>query len=211
MMYRLCFAAMTFVLSACVSVLPEPTVADALYRIPVPDPVHVLDTDVLVHEPDAPRVFAGGEIASEASDGGFRLVPGAEWADRPTRLLQGVLIDAFDPTGRGSAFSAPGLSTARLELSWRVVDLHLTEAGAVCRMVVSLHAVDERQMVARETVSASRQAPGGGGENRIAALQSAATDCVDQTAAFIVRAQTGARERPGDQATAVWSFSGTGR
>jgi len=209
MIHRLCFIAMTAILSACVSVLPEQAAPDALYRIPPPAERIALSADVAIHEPDAPRIFAGRAIASEAPDGGLKLVPNIEWADRATRLLQVALIDAFDPAGAGKAVAAGGLSLPTQELDWRLVDFHMDGDGAVCRVLASFYDADARAIIARETITATAAMSGSGQAARVAAMRAAATDCIARTAAFVAKAQQEAESR--DQAAAVWPLSGTGR
>ncbi|MEM0986187.1 MAG: ABC-type transport auxiliary lipoprotein family protein [Pseudomonadota bacterium] len=178
--------------TACVSVLPEPETPEALYRIDVPVGAPRLATDVLIREPEAPRIFAGQAIASEGPDGGLKLVSGIEWADRSTQLLQDALIDAFDANGAGMALSSAGLSQADQSLEWRVVDLHFSDGQATCKLVVSLHDTAARRVVARDTISASITSRGRNNGARMSALKEAATNCVGQTADFIAAAQDNA-------------------
>ncbi|MEL6387995.1 MAG: ABC-type transport auxiliary lipoprotein family protein [Pseudomonadota bacterium] len=189
MIHRICFFALTFVLSACVSVLPEQQTPEALYRVSPPAVSVSLTENVMVREPDAPRLFAGRAIATEDSDGALRLLPGAEWADRSTRLMQTALIDTFGASDTGTAMAADGSATARHELDWRIVDLHLRRTEAVCQVVVSLYDRDARVIVGRATLSATVPAATGRNGARVGALREAATDCVAQTARFVADTQ----------------------
>ncbi len=225
MIHRLCFIAMTFALSACVSVLPEASVPEALYRIPAPDTLVRLDRDVLIREPDAARVLAGRAIASEDEDGALRLVAEAEWADRATRLMQFALVESFDPDAPGRALGVRDPGAPVLELDWRLLDFHLGPGAAECRLAVSLFDTGRRTLTARTEIAVSMPFTGNRIGDRMDAMRNAATGCVGATAAFIAGAVTNAAgESPPDagsgdaaetgrtgQAAAVLSRSATGR
>ena len=59
----------TLLLAGCVSVLPEPEAPDALYRIEGSRMVANLSQNVVVREPDAPRLSSGQSMVSEDSAG----------------------------------------------------------------------------------------------------------------------------------------------
>ena len=95
--------------SACVSVLPEQKVPDALYEITARGPQKSINSIVVVREPEAARLVSGRSIATETSDGAFMLLSGVEWAERSTRMIQMALLDSFERSAEGAVLD-DGLS-----------------------------------------------------------------------------------------------------
>ena len=177
-------------LSACISVLPEPETADALYRLRPVEASHALAADIIIREPEASRLYAGRAIASEAADGSLRLIPRVEWADAATRMLQIALLDSFaagtETTGSASASSA-GLH-GDYELSWRISDFVVAGSTARCQLELTLLDGGTRRVISQKTVRTSSEAGSNGSRDRAMALSDAARSCVSQAADYIAAA-----------------------
>ena len=173
-------------LAACVSVLPEPEGPDALYEIEARQDLSGLTHDLIVREPEAPRLMAGQGMVSEGSDGGLRLIAGVEWSGPATRQIQLAMIDSFK-TGESGNAVLPELGVlADYELASQLSALRLEGETAVCKMVVSLIETQGRSLLARRDIRASVQASGGGASSRATALKTAASDCATQASAFAI-------------------------
>lgn len=172
-------------LSACVSVLPEQPKPKALFDIAAAHGSVPLAANVVIREPDAPRLFASRNITSTGAGGGYQVVPGISWVDRSTRLLQITMIDSFATSGEGLAVDdAAGISTDA-ELYWRVTELTLEGNEGVCGLQLTLLDGSTRQPLAQTIVSSRSPSEGKGPQSRANALSAAARDCVAQGARFV--------------------------
>lgn len=173
-------------LSACVSVLPEPVAPDALYQIEAQTNLMGLTHDIIVREPEAPRLIAGQGIVSEGADGGLRMIPGAEWSGPATRQIQLAMIDSF-ATGTDGNAVLPELGIfADYELASKLSVLRLRGETAMCEMVVSLIATEDRSLVARADITSETRADSGKAKDRALALKEAASDCATQASQFAI-------------------------
>lgn len=185
------FALSASLLSACVSVLPEPERPDALYEIAATQDLTGLNHDLIVREPEAPRLMAGQGMVSEGADGGLRLIAGVEWSEPATRQIQLAMIDSFK-TGEAGNAVLPELGVlADYELASQLSILRLEGETAVCKMVVSLIETQGRSLLARRDIRASQLANGGGTSARAKALKTAASDCATQASAFAIETLQG--------------------
>ncbi|MEQ9314266.1 MAG: ABC-type transport auxiliary lipoprotein family protein [Henriciella sp.] len=172
-------------LSACVSVLPEQPKPKALFDVENAHGSIPLAANVVIREPDAPRLFASRNMTSTGANGGYQVVPGISWVDRSTRLLQITMIDSFSTTGAGLAVDdAAGVSTA-LELYWRVTELTLSGNEGVCALQLTLLDGRTRAPLAQTAVSSRSVATGKAAQERAKALSAAARECVAQGAQFV--------------------------
>jgi len=178
-------AASAFTLTACISVLPEASVADGLHRIGPLDASQSLSTSVVIREPDGGRVFGGRAMASEGSDGSLRLIPGAEWTENATRMFQVGVLDALSGAGAGYAMPAGTTAPGDYELAWRMSDFSVAGTTARCRLDVTLLNGKTREPVARDTVMVTADAATDDTTDRARALTDAARKCVLETAAFV--------------------------
>lgn len=179
-------AAAGLALSACVSVLPEPTAPDALYRIEAAEDYSGLQSHVTVREPEAPRLLAGQGLVSEASDGALRLIPGVEWSGSATRQLQLAMIDSFE-VGTGGHALLPELGViAPVELASQLKVFNLRGEIAVCEMTASLVTSGKRDLLARTEISARATAASRSGPDRAQAMRLAGADCAAQAARFVI-------------------------
>ncbi|MEM7329775.1 MAG: ABC-type transport auxiliary lipoprotein family protein [Pseudomonadota bacterium] len=173
-------------LAACVSVLPEPEVPDALYSIEA-KVVHAgLAHDLIIREPESARLMAGQGMVSESPNGGLKLVPKAEWAGPATRQMQFAMIDSFK-TGEAGSAVAPELGVmAKFELASRISGLKLNGVEAICDMKVSVIAARDRSLIAQTHVRAARTATSASAANRALALRDAASECASQASQFAI-------------------------
>lgn len=181
-------------LGGCLSVLPEPDAPGALYRIGPVEASSQLAAHVVIREPDAPRLFAGRDMVVEGADGGLRLVAGAEWAGRYTRLVQIALVDALSG-GEGMALEASSGAPGDYELAWRVSEIAVSGNMARCALDLTLLDGRTRAPVAAAKVSGEGSLSGNGPGERAQALSAASRACVAEAAAFVAEH---ARRNPDD-------------
>ncbi|MEM9571695.1 MAG: ABC-type transport auxiliary lipoprotein family protein [Pseudomonadota bacterium] len=181
-------ALLTTALTACVSVLPEPEVPDALYKVDASAAHPGLTENIIVREPEAARLIAGQGMVSARDDGGLRLISGAEWAGPATRQIQFAMIDSFGPGADGHALAPELGAVAQYELASRIADLKLEGTRATCRMMVSVIRTTDRNLLARTEVSADSTARSRSSVDRAIALRSAASDCAAQASLFAIEA-----------------------
>lgn len=172
-------------LAGCVSVLPEQQVPQGLYRLgPMMSDV-TLSADVTVREPDASRLVGGRAIAAERADGAIRFVPGVEWAEASTRMMQLALLDQLSGSDAGGTALAAGAgATAPYEVSWRLSDFSLLGNTARCRLEVTLLKSGARP-VAQQIFTAEQTATTGRNADRALAMKAAGQACVSDVAAFV--------------------------
>lgn len=173
-------------LAGCVSVLPEQKVAEGLYRLGPMEAAHELKATVIVREPEGSRLVGGRSIASEGSDGAVRYVPGVEWADAATRMMQVALLDQLGEGPDGATAMAAGTSgSGDYEVSWRISDFSLAGETARCRLEVTLLDGRSRVPLAQRVVTTSQQAGGVSNGARALALKDAGRACVSEVANFV--------------------------
>ncbi len=168
-------------LAGCVSVLPEPSAPDALYRIEATTTAP-LGKDIIVKEPEAPRIFAGQHLVAEDVTGAIRLVPRTEWAGTATRQIQLALIDSFSVEGAGAATLPESGVLVPFEVSVRLKYFGLRADEAVCQAHVTIVDTSLRKIVANGPVEARAPA---GSTDRPRAMKQAAETCVSLMAGFV--------------------------
>lgn len=178
-------AAAAFTLTACISVLPEAKIADGLHRIGPLEASETLSKSVVIREPEGGRVFGGRAMASEGTDGSLRLIPGAEWTESATRMLQVGVLDALAGDGPGYAMPAGSTAPGEYELAWRMSDFSVAGTTARCRLDLTLLNGKTREPAARDTVMVTADATGDSTSERARALTEAARKCALETAAFV--------------------------
>ncbi|MEO1472509.1 MAG: hypothetical protein AAFS03_01020 [Pseudomonadota bacterium] len=178
-------------LAACVSVLPEPTAPNALYRIGPLEPTYELSGSVVIREPDAPKFLGGGAMASIDETGALRLLRGVEWADSASRLMQLAMLDSLIATTDGAALAPPARLRDGLELDWRISELALHGREARCQLELSLFSTRPLSLIEQTQVRTTSIAAGSDPVSRAQAMSDAAEACVDAAAAFVAR-QSGA-------------------
>ncbi|MEO0466417.1 MAG: ABC-type transport auxiliary lipoprotein family protein [Pseudomonadota bacterium] len=174
-----------FTAASCVSVLPEQAVPSGLYRLSGVEPVASLQSDLVVREPTAVRLFSGSGMVTSDGDGALRLIVGVEWAGRATQLMQDGLIDAFSSDGEGTALSDMTGAAGAFELSWRVTDLTIMGNEAVCALSLTLLDGRSRTPLARQELSSTIEVASTSPTVRARALSDAAGECVGLAAQFV--------------------------
>jgi len=187
MMRHIAILALLFSLGACVSFLPEPETPNALYRFGPNDEVAglVLDSSVIIRQPEAPRVFAGVEIAARDEAGAVRVVKGVEWADRAPRLLQLTLLDMLNGDGQGHALLPESGALADYQLSWRLAEFSLQERTATASVEFVLIDAKTRKALSQTLASVDVQSRGSSAGERAEAMAEAGRQVVEAGARFL--------------------------
>lgn len=172
-------------LSGCVSVLPEQSVPNALYRLDAITPNDTLSRNVIVREPTSARVFGGQGMVVEGSDGGLRLIQNVEWAGRLTRLMQRGLVEALSGSGEGVAVTELSGAPGALEISWHISDMTIVGATAVCDLDVTVLDGRTREPLARSAVRETVPVTGDRAADRARALSGVGSACLETAAAFV--------------------------
>lgn len=180
-------------LSGCVSLVPEQEAPGALYRIgPIAEATEIKFTrSILIRQPEAPRILSSAEISARDAKGSIRLVKGAEWADRPTRMMQLALLD-YIGAGHGGAALAPNTGArAEFELSWRLSEFALEGNLAIARAELTLLDGRTRSLIRQLTVNSQVEAINGKTSSRALALSEAGREIVRSAGRFIAETMTG--------------------
>ena len=178
-------------LTACVSVLPEPETPKGLYRLGDLQPSVNISRTLIVREPEGGRVFGGKALASEGRDGALRLIRGVEWATPATRMLQLGLLDTIGTDGGGLAIAKGTGAPGDLELSWRVSDFTVSGESARCRLELTLLDGKTRTPVMQRRVETSASSQSDKSTDRANAMVEAARDCVQEAAEVIAAVDAG--------------------
>lgn len=182
------FAAISL-LSGCVSLIPEPEVPNALYRLgPIEEKgSFIIRETVLVRQPEAPRILSGVDLASRDNTGAIRLLSGVEWADRAPRLLQLTVLDYLGTKGNGAALLPETGARASYELSWRLAEFSLEGNTAIAEAELTLLDGRTRAPLRQLTISSQHEASNGNASSRAQALAEAGRDIARQAADFIAQ------------------------
>ncbi|NQY39704.1 MAG: membrane integrity-associated transporter subunit PqiC [Henriciella sp.] len=181
-------AASVCLATACVSVLPEPEAPEALYRVEAETLYSGLQEDLIVREPEAPRLISGQNMISEGLDGGLRLVRGVEWSGPSTRQIQLAMVNSFEIGEAGHAVLPELGVLAPFELASQLKVLRLRGDSGTCEMTVSLISTRDRSLVARTEITARQEAESGSARDRAGALRAAASNCAAQATEFAISA-----------------------
>lgn len=177
--------------TACVSVLPEPEAPEALYRVEAETLHSGLLEDLIVREPEAPRLISGQNIISEGADGGLRVVRGVEWSGPSTRQIQLAMVNSFKISEAGNAVLPELGVLAPFELASQLKVLRLRGDTGICEMAVSLISTRDRSLLARTEITARQEADSGSARDRAGALKAAASSCAGQATEFAISTLNG--------------------
>lgn len=182
-------------LSACVSVLPEPEVPEALIALPAERasaPGAPLQADIVVFPPDATKAYSGVDIAVR-SEQEIVYLANVRWVDAAPRLLQGAVIDSLVRSG-GPGRAVPAQLAARgdYDLRWRVVDLSAGPNATPVHVAVDANLVDTatRRILQQKRFEASATPESRAPRDRAAALALVAQKVADDVAAFVAQGAT---------------------
>ena len=155
-----------------------------------------------IQQPDAADLFSGTAIVSEASDGALRLVPGVEWAQSATTMVQQAFLDRLTyegAPGGGSVFAAGVAGAADFEIVSRPQTFLLRDTQGVCAIQVSILNGRTRAPLVQETFTATANAADDKNTSRAKALSEAGNACVASASEWIaqntaaLKAKTSAR------------------
>jgi ABC-type uncharacterized transport system auxiliary subunit len=193
--------ALTLGLGGCLSVLPEPVQPSAHVALPAEAalaPAAPLRADVGVYPPDAPRAYAGLDIAVREA-GEIVFMADLRWADAPPRLLQGAVLDAL-ARAEGEGRAAPVQLGARVdyEVRWRLVDLSAGRGRDPARAAADASLVNARtgRIVAQKEIRVEVEPQSRTARARAAALAAAAQDVANQVAAFAAETAAPSSSQP---------------
>ena len=174
-------------LSSCVSLLPEKVAPNALYRLgPVTQTESVaLTQNVLIRQPEAPRLLSGIDIVARDGSGALRLVNSVQWADRMPRLLQMSLLDHLDASGGGVGLLPETGARADFEMTWRISDFLLEGDKAIARAELTLLDGKTRVPLRQLEIFSEQIATGSAPDKRAVALSAAGHDLAYQAAQFV--------------------------
>lgn len=179
-----------FVLTACVSVLPEPEVPNGLYRLGDVDERSSISRTLIIREPEGARIYSGKPMVAVGDDGALRLIKGAEWAQPASQMLQVGLLDSFGTDGGGLALAKATGAPGDLELAWRISDFTVSGMVANCELELTLLDGRNRKPLAQKIIEAQAVSSSGTAAARAVALVAAAEDCVHQSAEAISLIET---------------------
>lgn len=184
-------AFVALLLSACVSVLPEPTIPKALIRLPadraVP-PTGELKADIAVLPPDASRAYSGVDIAV-SNDQELIYLPDVRWADASPRLLQGAVVASLSRAqGPGRVTTAQQGARVDYDLVWRIADLSVGKDTTAVHVVFEASLLDAatRRIVSQKRIETGGSPRSRDARDRAAQLADAVQKAADQIAQFVV-------------------------
>ncbi len=177
-------------LAGCVSVLPEPVVPDALYRLnasayePSGEPVK-LDYSVTVFEPEGSNLLLGKGIVYESNSGGLSLYKSVQWSDSSSIQLQSLLLDRLahrTPDSDGMALSDRSAAFTPVEVRWQMRDFVVRDDEAVVSARVTIMTGRKRDVLAQFDVTEVQSYSGKPKEDGVLALIDASHQLVDEIA-----------------------------
>jgi len=182
-------------LSGCVSLLPKPPPAGAIYTLRAGaveamagEPKAVV---LAVGEPVAPRSIAGADIVwRQGAEIAF--MEGAAWDGAAPDLLQNLLIDVMDRRNGVRAVVRGGAGVrADAEVRWNVMTFEVVENGATLEATIATTAqlidLRTRTVLADERFNATAPISSRSGRAAAAALERVATEAALLTADWAIQ------------------------
>ncbi len=198
------------VLSGCVGALPGSGTPPKLYDL---SPKSTFDPSlpkvpwqIIVQEPVAAASIDTNRVAVRQSALSVEYFKGVAWADRAPRLVQTLIIESFENTGKilSVGREAVGLRADYLvKTELREFEADYTKSArpvAVVRLNVKLVRMPERSIVANETFSMETEAGGTAIEPIMAAFDDALGNVLKRTVEWTLRAAA-ALPRPSNPAS----------
>ena len=134
--YRFAPMALILSLAACASLLPAPGPAPQLYRLtPVssfPAGLPTVSAQILVDQPFAPAALDTTRIALSRGPLKVDYFADAAWTDRAPILLQSLIVESFENSGRAKAVARESLALVgndSLRLEMRHFEAAYTGSG----------------------------------------------------------------------------------
>jgi cholesterol transport system auxiliary component len=186
--------------SACVSVLPEAGPPPNIYRMTLPDlppaDIEPADWSIEISRPMAPQALSTDRIALSDGPGDVAYAAGARWEAVTPRIVQDLLLDTFDSSGRVRAAVRPE-DGVRTEYELRV-DIRRFEATyrngmdepptAIVRFDAKLIDTRTRRLVAAKGFRAGELSTSVRLGDIVVALNNAAARCAAEMADWAVEA-----------------------
>ena len=184
-----------FLTSACVSVLPEPVVPEALYRLDAATPQRDAQTveipkSLTVYQPEGSSLLLGKDIIFQTDTGGLSVLRKAKWSDTVSSLLQAKLLERLSTTDGESAVSDATAARTDAELRWRVRDFVITDDEAIAAFQITVMTARKRQIVDQFDVRIAEPYSGASSEAGVEALMQAAASAMDEIAARLPESLT---------------------
>lgn len=179
------------ILGGCVSVLPEPSVPGALYRLPQAASLSAasqaeLLASVTVFEPEGSALLLGRSIVFEDDLGALSVLADAQWSDPAALLLQSFLVDRLTllkAADGAIVVSDQSGAVTDVEFKWRVKDFVILEDEARFAVQVTLLGARTRQIAGQFDISETVSYAGTAETDGVRALQQAAMIVIDQISA----------------------------
>ncbi|HVZ99103.1 MAG TPA: ABC-type transport auxiliary lipoprotein family protein [Caulobacterales bacterium] len=146
-------------LSACVSLLPKPGPAPAMFVLEAGGvaraeggPVNVV---VAIAPPQGPRTILGSDLVWRDGDQ-LAFVADTQWAARADDALQTLVTQTLARQGRVAAAVESGQARADYEVRWNVLNFEIDGASMQARFNANVTLVEalSRRVVASELISA---------------------------------------------------------
>lgn len=192
---RLSTALLCLLLGGC-TLLGDSRRPTALWAVDAVPPAAAgarVDAQLVVDEPAAPEPLAGTRIALSPAEGSFGVYRDARWTDRPPRMLQGLLLQALEDSGRidGAARAGAGLR-ADYRLAWELRAFHVErrDDGEQARVDFSARLLrwPQGEVVASRRFEARAELSGDGLAGVVDALRRASADTLPALAGWTLDA-----------------------
>ena len=146
----------TLLLGGCISLLPEPAPAPALFVLEAGEVARVqgerVDAVIAVAAPDGERILLGADMVWRTGDQ-IAFVAQSQWSGRGQELLQAMLVETMARQGRFRAAVRLGEANSDYQLRWTVRDFEIVEAGMSARLAAEIMLLAPgRRVVASEHV-----------------------------------------------------------
>lgn len=148
-------------------------------------PGSTIDQTLLIEQPVASGAIDGMRLAVMVSPTEISYVSGASWESRPAELFHGLMVEAFEGSGRLAGITTTGSNLGggfRLETELR--DFHVTfragnQASVEVRLKAALFAAGERFQDIEQSFSSNRAIPSRDLDAIIEAFNSASGEVIE--------------------------------
>ncbi len=145
-------------LSGCISLLPEPPPAPAMFVLEAGDIEAVqgapIDAVIGVTQPEGSRAPLGPDLVWRTGDT-LAYVAQSQWSGRADEALQAMLVRTFQGQRRFRAAVRAGEARSDYMLRWDIVSFEVAETDLQARFVADVMLLgDGRRVVASERISA---------------------------------------------------------
>ncbi len=182
-------------LSACVSLVPEPAAPPAVYRLTPIDDLEKTDAlqgaRIAVARPRASEILSGDRIAVLTTNQSIAFYEGIRWSDPTPVLVRRHLVDAMERAGLAASIALPNEVADRdfiLHADLREFALWRNDDRLDARMRLSLRvvALESRQVVAAKIIESHATARDRDGDSVAAAMNEAARQAIRETVSWTI-------------------------